>query len=82
MGVVVRHVVTNATSWSLVQGVLPTVKMIMKLKRQRPGPKGAVEPVNKKVVTNVTEELRFLRYKVTSWRDSNTKEKERWLEPL
>jgi hypothetical protein len=36
-----------ATSWSLVQGVLPSVKMIMKSKK-RPGPKGAVEPVKKK----------------------------------
>jgi hypothetical protein len=35
-----------ATSWSLVQGVLPSVKMIMKLKK-RPGPMGAVEPVKK-----------------------------------
>jgi hypothetical protein len=39
-----------ATGWSLVQGVLPSVKMIMKLKNQRPGPKGAVEPVKKKMI--------------------------------
>jgi hypothetical protein len=31
----------------------PTVcKMIMKLKKQRPGPKGAVEPVKKKLKDN------------------------------
>jgi hypothetical protein len=35
-----------ATSWSLAQGVLPSVKMIMKLKK-RPGPIGAVDPVKK-----------------------------------
>jgi hypothetical protein len=34
-----------ATSSLLVQGVLPSVKMIMKLKNQRSGPKGAVESV-------------------------------------
>jgi hypothetical protein len=38
-----------AKSWSLVQGVLPVCKMIMKLKNQRPGTKGAVGPVKKKL---------------------------------
>jgi hypothetical protein len=42
-----------ATSWSLVQGVLPSVKMIMKLKKQRPGLKGAVETVKKLVLVVV-----------------------------
>jgi hypothetical protein len=36
-----------ATSWSLVQGVLPSVKWSRNWKKQRPGPKGAVEPVKK-----------------------------------
>jgi hypothetical protein len=36
-----------ATSWSLVQGILPSVKMIMKLKK-KPEPMGAVEPAKKK----------------------------------
>jgi hypothetical protein len=34
------------TSWSLVQGVLSSVKLSWSWK-QRPGPKGAVEPVKK-----------------------------------
>jgi hypothetical protein len=47
-----------ATSWSLAQGILPTVKMMMKLKK-RPGPTGAVEPV-KKVAYTVLIITRFL----------------------
>jgi hypothetical protein len=38
-----------ATSWSLVQGVLPSVKWSWNWKNQRPGPKEAVVPAKKKV---------------------------------
>jgi hypothetical protein len=41
----------------------PTVcKIIIKLKNQRPGPKGAVEPVKKKKMTSVND----LRYVILS----------------
>jgi hypothetical protein len=36
------------TGWSLVQGVLPSLKMIIKLKKHRPGPKGGCRASGKK----------------------------------